>query len=149
MIAVDTNILLYAIDPSAGAKNSQAKLCLYALSKAGCGCFPLKTIEEFFYVVKRKAITSLDLCRQFIEQQAQSFTFVDTLYEDVLAALDVSDRGQLSFWDAIVFATAKRAGCSIMLSEDGPSDATINGITWINPFGPKGLQHPKLKRLLA
>ena len=40
----------------------------------------------------------------------------------------------LSFWDAMLWATAKRAGCQVLISEDGQDGRLLGGVTWVNPF---------------
>jgi predicted nucleic acid-binding protein len=41
---------------------------------------------------------------------------------------------RLSFWDAMMWATAKHAGCSLLLSEDGDDGRLLGGVTLVNPF---------------
>jgi len=40
----------------------------------------------------------------------------------------------LSFWDAMLWATAKRAGCGLLVTEDGRDGLALGGVTWANPF---------------
>jgi len=47
----------------------------------------------------------------------------------------VADHGW-SFWDAMIWATAKRAGCRLLISEDGQNGRTLGGVTIVNPFLP-------------
>ncbi len=49
-------------------------------------------------------------------------------------AIDAVTVHSWSFWDAMIWATAKRAGCRLLLSEDGQSGRTLGGVTIINPF---------------
>ncbi len=54
----------------------------------------------------------------------------------LIEAMDaVADHG-LSFWDAKIWATAKRAGCQLLISEDLQDDRTLGGVTIVNPFAP-------------
>ena len=43
----------------------------------------------------------------------------------------------MSYWDAQIWATAKLAGLVAVLSEDFNSGATIEGVTFANPFAPE------------
>ena len=48
--------------------------------------------------------------------------------------MDVVQEHRLSFWDAMLWATARQAGCSAILSEDLPDGRRLNGAEIINPF---------------
>jgi predicted nucleic acid-binding protein len=41
-----------------------------------------------------------------------------------------------SFWDAMIWATAKRAGCRLLISADGQEGRTLGGVTIVNPLLP-------------
>ena len=45
-------------------------------------------------------------------------------------------RHRLSFWDAMLWATAKAAGCRLILSEDGADGRDLEGVVQVNPFEP-------------
>jgi predicted nucleic acid-binding protein len=42
----------------------------------------------------------------------------------------------LSFWDAMLWATARRAGCRLLLSEDFQDGRDLGGVLFVNPFDP-------------
>ena len=46
----------------------------------------------------------------------------------------VRDHG-LAFWDAMLWATAREAGCAIIVSEDMQHGRKLGGVTIFNPFG--------------
>lgn len=59
---------------------------------------------------------------------------------DEVALVDAIDgvvEHKLSFWDAMMWATAKRAGCRLLISEDGADGRTLGGVTTVNPFARK------------
>jgi predicted nucleic acid-binding protein len=49
-------------------------------------------------------------------------------------AMDAVAGHSLSFWDAMMWATAKRAGCRLLFSEDGDDGRTLGGVTLVDPF---------------
>ena len=57
-------------------------------------------------------------------------------------ALTVAQQGRSSFWDGMLIATAIRAGCSFLLSEDMHDGARFDGITVLNPFLGDELPEP-------
>ncbi len=57
------------------------------------------------------------------------------------AALNELAAGRLSYWDALMLASAAEAGCTCMLSEDMQDGARIFGVEIVNPFGANGVSH--------
>jgi predicted nucleic acid-binding protein len=53
----------------------------------------------------------------------------------------------LSFWDAMIWATARRAGCRLLISEDGQDGRMLDGVTIVNPFAP--LPSPLIEQALG
>jgi predicted nucleic acid-binding protein len=51
---VDTNVLVYAHDDSAGAKRDQARLLVEQLWDSREGCLSVQVLQEFFVTVTRK-----------------------------------------------------------------------------------------------
>ena len=51
---VDTNVLLYAHDDSAGAKRDQARALVEQLWESRDGCLSVQVLQEFFVTVTRK-----------------------------------------------------------------------------------------------
>ena len=52
----------------------------------------------------------------------------------VLRASEIGERNQLSFWDALIVASAARSGADRILSEDLNHGQVIEGIRIENPF---------------
>ena len=53
---------------------------------------------------------------------------------DVLAAVDLHERYQISFWDAMILQSAARRGCQVVWSEDLNAGQTYQGVRVVNPF---------------
>jgi predicted nucleic acid-binding protein len=49
-------------------------------------------------------------------------------------AWELEDRYSLSFWDALVVAAARKAGCEKLLTEDLQDGRDFGGTTVVNPF---------------
>jgi predicted nucleic acid-binding protein len=49
-------------------------------------------------------------------------------------AIDAVENHKLSFWDAMLWATAKQAGVNILLSEDFQHGRALEGVSFRNPF---------------
>jgi len=55
---------------------------------------------------------------------------------DVLEAIDLSARWQISFWDAMLLVACQKAGVMTVWSEDLKHRQTYDGVTVLNPFLP-------------
>ena len=52
----------------------------------------------------------------------------------ILMASEISERHQLSFWDALVITAARHARVKKIVTEDLDNGQTIEGIQIVNPF---------------
>jgi predicted nucleic acid-binding protein len=59
---------------------------------------------------------------------------------DLLMALDAVRAHRLAFWDAMLWASAQRAGVRHLLTEDLQDGFVLQGVTFINPFKQKNDQ---------
>ena len=53
---------------------------------------------------------------------------------DLSAALEAVRAHRLAFWDAMLWASAQRAGVRHMLTEDLQDGLALQGVRFINPF---------------
>ena len=51
-----------------------------------------------------------------------------------LAALELVDHHMLSFWDAAIWASARKADLSVVISEDFQHGRVLDGVTFVDPF---------------
>ena len=54
--------------------------------------------------------------------------------DDILGAIDLHRLHRISFWDALLVQTARRAGCTTLLTEDLQDGRRFDGIVVRNPF---------------
>jgi predicted nucleic acid-binding protein len=48
--------------------------------------------------------------------------------------MDAVERHSLSFWDAMLWAMANRAGCRVLFSEDLQDGCRLDGVPIVDPF---------------
>jgi predicted nucleic acid-binding protein len=60
---------------------------------------------------------------------------------DLDRALRAVEDHRLSLWDAMLWATAKRAGCTVLFSEDFQDGRRLEGLLFVDPFVP---ENPRL-----
>ncbi|HXJ93624.1 MAG TPA: PIN domain-containing protein [Terriglobia bacterium] len=133
MIALDTNVLIYACD-RADSRRQQIAIDLIANSSDGV---LLWQVACEFVAASRKLST-----QGFTASDAWSrLTEFLALFPLVLPTPGVLERGQslhsthgVSFWDALILAASAEAGVEILYSEDVPGIATLGALRVVNPF---------------
>ncbi|MGB1108963.1 MAG: PIN domain-containing protein [Gammaproteobacteria bacterium] len=132
---VDTNILIYAHDRDAGPRHERARELVRRLWLDGGGVISVQVLQEFYVNITRKIPRPLTLpgARELIEAY-RSWQVESPTPDTVLAASEIQERNQLSFWDAMIIATAVRAGVETLYSEDLNHGQVIEGIRVENPL---------------
>lgn len=133
---VDTNILIYAHDASAGAKHDRARALLQALWQERAGGLSIQVLQEFYVNVTRKVARPItpEAAAEIIGELA-AWPVHRPDVGDVLEAIRLQTSRQLSFWDAMILTSARRLGCETLWSEDLSHGQQYEGVTVINPFG--------------
>jgi predicted nucleic acid-binding protein len=67
-------------------------------------------------------------------QSLSAFPVLPVTRELVLAAIELKQRFQLSYWDAAILAAAKSLGCQTLVSEDLNDGQDYDGVRVVNPF---------------
>jgi predicted nucleic acid-binding protein len=132
---IDTNILVYAYNSAAGGKQVKAQTLLTDLWNSGNGCLSVQVFQEFYTVVTRKISEPLatENAVLIIEDLANWDYHVPDV-DDILAAIKIQQRNNLSFWDALIIHSAKKMKCKIIWSEDLNNGRFYDGIKVSNPF---------------
>jgi len=134
-IFVDTNILIYAHDLDAGQRNTLSADILRDLWENRIGIISTQVLQEFYVNVTRKIENPLpkSKARGIIESYlAWPVELNDA--KTVLAASEIEERHMLSFWDALIIASARNARVEKILTEDLNHGQQIEGILIENPF---------------
>jgi predicted nucleic acid-binding protein len=134
-VFVDTNILIYAHDLDAGQRNTLSADILRDLWENRTGIISTQVLQEFYVNVTRKIGNPLpkSKARGIIEiYLAWPVELNDA--KTVLAASEIEERHMLSFWDALIVASARNAEAEKILTEDLNHGQRIEGILIENPF---------------
>lgn len=134
---VDTNILMYAHDVSAGAKHQRAKALVEELWRTRLGVVSTQVLQELCVNLRRKAGRPLELkaTRDLIADYLSWQVMVNT-GGSILEALELEDRYQISFWDALVVQAAQASGADVLYSEDLSDGQTYGAVRVVNPLAP-------------
>lgn len=132
---VDTNVLVYAYDRSAGVKRDIARRVLAELWESGRGVLSVQVLQEFFVTITKKAKRPLGLAeaRETVADLLK-WEVVANDGESILRAIAVHERHKLSFWDAMIIQAALKAGANALLTEGLGEGVVIEGLKITNPF---------------
>lgn len=131
---VDTNVLIYAHDVDAKAKHETAKRVLRELWSERTGVLSMQVLQEFYVNVRRKIPHPLSRKAARLIVGSYAIWCVDTTPAEISTAFRIEDESQIGFWDALIVASAIKAGVHQILSEDLNAGQTIEGIKIKNPF---------------
>ena len=134
---VDTNILLYAHDVTAGAKHDRARALVEELWRTRSGVLSTQVLQELCVNLRRKAGRPLDVktTREIVTDYLSWEVVVNT-GESVLEALEIENRYGISFWDALVIQAAESSGAAVLYSEDLSDGQTYGSVRIVNPLVP-------------
>jgi len=92
-----------------------------------------QVINEVCHVLKRYHLAE-EKIRTVIESMTNICLIQDISKEVCLLASTLRERHSLSFWDSIIVATAKTAGCRFLISEDMHDGLTVDTLRIKNIF---------------
>jgi predicted nucleic acid-binding protein len=130
---VDTNVLLYSLDPAHRGKQRAAHRWLAALWEHGNGRLSWQVLHEFYVNAVRKVSVPKSKARATVE----TFSLwrpVETGLGLIRRAWHWTDEAQLSYWDGLIVAAAEQAGSAWLLSEDFQIGRKFGPVTVISPF---------------
>ena len=132
---VDTNVLVYADDRSAGVKRDRARELIRSALRDGRARLSTQVLAEYFAVATRKLGLSPAAARRRVEIYA-ALTVLRPSVDDLLAAIDLHRLHELSIWDALIVRSARSSGCRLLYSEDLQHGRSFDGVVVVDPFRP-------------
>lgn len=131
---VDTNILVYAYDKTAGTKHQRAAALLADLWQSRRGCISVQVLQEFYVVGTRKLPSRRASDLRAIMRDLSEWHLHKPTANDVLDAAELQEQMQVSFWDAMILHSATTLGCRIIWSEDLNPGQQYGAVRLLNPF---------------
>lgn len=130
---VDTNVLLHAV----GAHTEEASKRRRALDLivAEERAISVQVLAEFYHQATRDRPGGIshDHATRFIEEIGH-FVVQDVTVDVFRAAVSISRRYRVSYWDGAIVAAARAAGCEILYTEDLNDGQDYGGVRALNPF---------------
>ena len=97
------------------------------------GAISTQVMQEFFVVATQKLgvepLVAKDLLKGF-----NKFETVNVTEEIIFDAVDLSILKRISFWDALIIASAESANCATIWTEDLNPGQIIRGVRIVNPI---------------
>ena len=133
----DTNILVYLHDTGEPMKSTVARELFQKCAGAGEFVVSTQVLQELWVTAARKFSNAAAAVRELIKDLIR-LDVVVTQPEDILNAIHWQLQWKISFRDALILVSAKRAGASVLYSEDLTHGRSYNGVKVSNPFLPLG-----------
>ena len=133
-LTLDSNILIYALF-AGDRRHGRAVDVIDRASRADC-VQTLQSYGESFRVLVHKHGLDARAAAAKVNRVRSLFPVTAATPDCLDMAMEAVAQHRLSFWDALLWATAKAAGCRLILSEDGDDGRDLDGVVLINPFEP-------------
>lgn len=133
MYFLDSNVLVYLVLGQDPRKREVALSLVGRLVPYRKGCISMQVLREVANVMFKKSRNTLE----FIRETISGFYDLPCMEDTVVLlerGMEIKARYGLQFYDALVVATAKAAGCDTIYSEDMADGAQYDGVLVVNPF---------------
>jgi predicted nucleic acid-binding protein len=130
---LDTNVLVYTDDHDDPGRQEIALDLAGAARGDGWGVVSTQVLQEYFVAATRKLGVAAEIARAKVE----IFGRLDLVIVDqpaILSGIDIHRLHGISFWDALIVAAARSAGCRVIYTEDLQAGRRFDGLEVVNPF---------------
>ncbi len=142
LVAIDSNVVVYAFDEEAPKKRAVADAIL--VRGESVLRLPLQVVGETFRILtKRKLLPDVQAQAVLVELM-ELFTTIPFDQGSVRVAMRLFVAHSIPYWDALLVATAASHRCGLLLSEDfqdgrvfAARDAGGSAVRIVNPFAAK------------
>lgn len=135
-VFLDTNIFVYSFDATAPKKAKRAVQLIRQAIQTGNGITSYLIVQEFFNVALRRFVLPMMI--------ADAEQHTATTFRPLLAvhsslgrygeALRIATRFKLSWYDALIVASAIEGECDVLFSEDLQNAQRFGSLQVTNPF---------------
>ena len=137
MNAIDTNVLVYAIDSHEPSNQANARDLLNRLSSAASTVLPWQVACEYMSCLRRFATAgrfpAADIEADILDLLS-IFPLVLPTENAIQRSLSLMSRYSLSHWDSLLLAACLEAGIDTLYTEDLDAGMTYDTVSVINPF---------------
>lgn len=130
---IDSNIVVYANDTRAGAKQDKAIEAISACMTGGNGVVSVQVLQEYANIALKKLEQEPSVVMRQLKL-LEALSVVIPSPKSVRRAVEIRETYRISFWDAGIIAAAEDADCEVIFSEDLNAGQYYAGIAVVNPL---------------
>ena len=134
-VSLDANILVYALHAD-DRRHDRAATIVKRAAWNDC-VLTVQSMAECFNVLVKKRGIAPETARREIATLREAIPHASQQIVDLDEAMTAVAEHRIAFWDAMLWATARRAGCEVIVSEDFQDGRTLGEVRFINPFHVK------------
>lgn len=133
---LDTNIFVYSFDRQSPRKAAIATELIQQAIEKSKGIVSYQVVQEFFSVALRRFAQPMSLAdaEQYLAITFRPLLAVHSSESLHGEALRLCSKHGVSWYDAIILASALEAGCGVLFSEDFQHGRSFAGLKIENPF---------------
>ncbi len=133
-VFVDTNILIYALDPADQIKRQiSVDLLKTTIASRSLTLSPQSLNETYRVLVQRRRLMPVNAARAYIRTLAP-WAIAPLDAKTTERAFAVEDETGYGWWDCLMLAAAMQADCRLFVSEDLQDGREVAGLRIANPF---------------
>jgi len=135
-VLVDTNLLVYSVNPAEGKKCKKAVAAIVELIKQQEFCVSAQNLAEFCRVMgeKAKPAQSQDNIKQWVRAFRRCGEVFHYTGSSVHSALAISKTDNIHFFDALLVATMRENGVDEIWTENVKDFKKVRGLKVKNPL---------------
>lgn len=133
---LDTNVFVYSFDRRAPAKARRAMQLIREAVATRKGIISFQVVQEFFNVALRRFSRPMTVgeAEQFLATVFRPLIAVHSSQALYGAALRMTERYRLPWYDSLILAAAVEGQCGVLYSEDLQHGQRCEGLQIQNPF---------------
>jgi len=132
---VDTNIFVYANDPSDKIKQRIAQDLILTGIRKELIIVSAQVLSEFYVTITKKIEKTLSPEAALTQiKLLNHLQIVEIDYDLLVQAIHISQRNNISYWDALIISAAVKVKVKVLYSEDLNHGQIIENVQIINPF---------------
>ena len=132
---IDSNLIIYAYDISAGKKHDIASKIMLDLWNSELGVISTQVLQELFVNITQKIPKPLNVkSAKEIINDLLKWEVVINDGESIVKAIEIQLRYKYSFWDSLILEAAISSETTVLLSEDFSDGQIVEGVKIKNPF---------------
>jgi predicted nucleic acid-binding protein len=133
-IFIDTNVFVYTLDKYNESKQKTAREVVRHIVENEIAVISTQVLQEFYSICTSKLHLEPSKVKEYVHIYSENLEVIKNNVETIERGIDISIINKISFWDALLIASAEYSGCSEVITEDLNDGQVIEKIRIRNPF---------------